>query len=133
MDLHRSGLNLVTPAILRNLSHSDRLESDKLLIRNPNSVYSSFRDGESIRDGLAKSVLFPKTATNLIGVGEEAGELETTLNKLSTYYKRQIDYTLANLSKSIEPILLFVVFGMVLALALAVFLPMWKMNSIMKR
>lgn len=107
---------------------------DNTLLREDiERVEQGLRDGESIRDGLAKSILFPKTATNLIGVGEEAGELETTLNKLSTYYKRQIDYTLANLSKSIEPILLFVVFGMVLALALAVFLPMWKMNSIMKR
>ncbi|MCM2282134.1 MAG: type II secretion system F family protein, partial [Bdellovibrionaceae bacterium] len=87
----------------------------------------------TIRDGLAKSPRFPKTATNLIGIGEEAGALEKSLNKLTAFYKLQVDFKLGNLSKAIEPVLLVVVFGMVLALALAVFLPMWKMNSLMKK
>ncbi len=89
--------------------------------------------GQTIREGLASAKNIPIIASNLIGVGEEAGSLEIALLRLGDYYKIQVDKRLSTLSKAIEPILLAVVFGMVLALALAVFLPMWKMGSLIKK
>ncbi len=89
--------------------------------------------GSSLMQGLEESGHFPKSMTGMIGIGEEAGALEKTLSRLSHFFRLQLDYRLGNQSKALEPILLMVVFGMVLFLALSVFLPMLKMNYRLKR
>jgi len=87
--------------------------------------------GESLSSGLDDPTIFPSTFRNMLSVGEESGRLEPILERMGRYYQTQIDYKLDNLSKLIEPILLFVIFGMVLTLALALLLPIWKMNKVM--
>jgi MSHA biogenesis protein MshG len=49
------------------------------------------------------------------------------LDEVALYFQREVDYTLDNLSALIEPILLIIVGGMVLILALGIFLPLWEM------
>jgi len=52
---------------------------------------------------------------------------------VSDYYDRQVDYTLKNLTTAIEPILIFMLGGMVLTMALAIFLPLWDMIQVFKK
>jgi MSHA biogenesis protein MshG len=68
----------------------------------------------------------------MMAVGEETGQLDTMLNKVSDYYDMDVEYTLRNLATMIEPILLLFVGGMVLFLALGIFLPMWNLMSLFK-
>jgi MSHA biogenesis protein MshG len=88
--------------------------------------------GGSLTRGMEKHPIFPHTLRNLINIGEETGRLSPILKRLGRYYHVQLNYLLENLSKAIEPILLFMVFICVLVLALAVFLPIWKMNAVIK-
>jgi len=88
--------------------------------------------GGSLTKGMEKHEIFPHTVRNLISIGEETGRLSPILKRLGRYYQIQLNYMLDNLSKAIEPILLFMIFVCVLILALAVFLPIWKMNSVIK-
>jgi MSHA biogenesis protein MshG len=104
-----------------------------LFVEDVGRLHDLVEQGNTIRTGLESSQIFPRPAASLIGIGEETGELERALNRLARFYKMQIDDKLNNLSKAIEPILLIFIFGMVLALALAVFLPMWKMGSLTKK
>ena len=85
--------------------------------------------GGSLSSGLDDTTIFPATFRNMLSVGEESGRLEPILERMGRYYQTQIDYKLDNLSKLIEPILLFFIFGMVLVLALALLLPVWQMNK----
>lgn len=89
--------------------------------------------GGRIGDSLKKSQTFPKMLSGLIAIGEETGALERILNKAGRYYQEQVEYKVNNLSKAIEPILLAVTFGFVLLLALAIFLPVWNMATLIKR
>jgi type II secretory pathway component PulF len=54
------------------------------------------------------------------------------LTRVSEYYDREVEYAIRNLSTMIEPILLLFIGGMVLFLALGIFLPMWDMMSVFK-
>jgi len=63
----------------------------------------------------------------MMEVGEETGEMTRLLDEVALYFQREVDYTLDNLSALIEPILLIIVGGMVLTLALGIFLPLWEM------
>ena len=61
-------------------------------------------------------------------VGEETGELTAPARRrCPAYYQREVDYRLRNLTAMLEPLLIIGVGGMVLILALGVFLPMWNM------
>jgi type IV pilus assembly protein PilC len=79
--------------------------------------------GGTLSSGMDDASVFPATFRNMMVVGEESGRLEPVLDRMGRYYQTQIDYKLENLSKLIEPVLLFVIFGMVLVLALALLLP----------
>ena len=91
------------------------------------------RKGSTLIKGMEGSTVFPNTFRNLIGMGEETGRLPPVLKRLGRYYQIQVDYLLDNLSKAIEPVLLSFIFVVVLVLALAVFLPIWKMNSVIHK
>ena len=83
--------------------------------------------GESISHAAASGTLFPPLVIQMISVGEETGELPELLGEVAEHYRRDVDYQLKNLSALIEPALIVVVGGIVLVLALGVFLPMWDM------
>jgi MSHA biogenesis protein MshG len=71
--------------------------------------------------------LFPPLVIQMIAIGEETGQLSELLGEVADHYRRDVDYRLANLSALIEPALIVAVGGIVLLLALGVFLPMWDM------
>jgi MSHA biogenesis protein MshG len=83
--------------------------------------------GDSISRAAASTGLFPPLVVQMIAVGEETGDLSELLAEVADHYRRDVDYQLKNLSAVIEPVLIVAVGGVVLVLALGVFLPMWDM------
>ena len=83
--------------------------------------------GATISVPFLKSTFFPNVVSDMVSVGEETGRLDEMLFKAADYYDEEIDYAIKNLSSAIEPILLVFIAGMVLLLALGVFLPMWNL------
>jgi MSHA biogenesis protein MshG len=83
--------------------------------------------GESISRAAAAGALFPPLVIQMIAVGEETGELSALLDEVAEHYRRDVEYRLKNLSAVIEPLVIVAVGGIVLVLALGVFLPMWDM------
>jgi len=83
--------------------------------------------GDSISRAAAGTGLFPPLVVQMIAVGEETGDLSDLLAEVADHYRRDVDYQLKNLSAVIEPALIVAVGGVVLMLALGVFLPMWDM------
>ena len=91
------------------------------------------RAGKSLSAELAKSEQFPPMIVQMVTVGEETGNLDEMLGKISEYYDREIETSIRNLTTTLEPILLAFVFVIVLFLALAIFLPMWDIIKVVKR
>ena len=60
-------------------------------------------------------------------MGEETGALADLLGEVAGFFERDVIHTVKILSSALEPILIVFVGGMVLVLALGVFLPMWDM------
>jgi len=89
--------------------------------------------GESLFKSAHATNLFTPLALQMIGLGEQTGSLPELLNEVADYYKSEVDYDLANLSAALEPILMIAVGGIVLVLALGIFLPMWDMVSVVRR
>jgi MSHA biogenesis protein MshG len=83
--------------------------------------------GESLSRAASASGLFTPLVLQMIGIGEETGELPELLDEAAGFYEREVDVAVKNLSASIEPMLIVGVGGMVLILALGIFMPMWEM------
>jgi MSHA biogenesis protein MshG len=89
--------------------------------------------GESLLRTAKASGMFTPLVLQMIQVGEETGQVDELLNEVGLFYEEEVDYDLKNLSSYIEPILITAIAGIVMILALGIFLPMWDMFSVMKR
>jgi MSHA biogenesis protein MshG len=90
--------------------------------------------GESILRTSVTAGVFTPIVLQMIAVGEESGSLDDLMDEIAELYEREVDYELKTLSAQIEPILIVFLGGMVLVLALGIFLPMWDLASVaMKR
>jgi MSHA biogenesis protein MshG len=91
---------------------------------------SGLERGESLMHVAHNSNLFTTLVLQMLAIGEETGEVDSMLGQVAGYYEAEVDYDLKKLSQTIEPVLIIIVAGMVLLLALGVFLPMWDMSSV---
>jgi MSHA biogenesis protein MshG len=86
--------------------------------------------GDSLTRSAAHTGMFSPLVLQMLGVGEEAGSIDSLLAEVAGFYEREVDYDIKNLAQTIEPVLIVAIAGMVLVLALGVFLPMWDMASV---
>jgi len=93
---------------------------------------ASVDNGGSMSTELEKGKVFPELVPGLLAVGEETGEMEKILSQVGAYYHMQVKNRLDNLGKVIEPVLIFFIFVGVLILAMAIYLPIWKMSAAAK-
>lgn len=85
--------------------------------------------GESLYVTATNSKMFTPLVLQMISVGEETGTVDELLAEVADFYDAEVEYDLKRLGDSIEPILITFIAGLVLILALGVFLPIWDLNT----
>lgn len=85
--------------------------------------------GESLYKTAVKSGMFSPLVLQMIAVGEESGNVDELMQEVADFYDAEVEYDLKKLGSAIEPILIVFIAGMVLILALGVFLPIWDLAS----
>ena len=70
--------------------------------------------------------------SQMVRIGEESGELEKMLGKIADFYEDEVDAAVAALTSIIEPIMMIVVGGMVGVILIAMYMPMFKMLTLIK-
>lgn len=89
----------------------------------------SIAEGKTISEPLEESKVFPPMVTQMIGVGEASGELDTMLNKIADFYDDDVDAAVNTLTSMMEPIMMVVLGGIVGGLVIAMYLPIFKMGE----
>lgn len=91
----------------------------------------SISEGKSLTVPLAKEKYIPKMVTQMIGVGEQTGNLDQMLSRVADFYEDEVDVAVGGLTTIIEP-LLMVGLGIVIAvLVIAMYLPIFNMAGAM--
>ncbi|KZR62079.1 Type II secretion system protein F [Prochlorococcus sp. MIT 1303] len=90
------------------------------------------REGQELNYAFNQSKIMPRLVVSMIKIGEETGELSFMLEKLSDFYKREVESTVSALTKAMEPAIIFVVAGIVGTIVIALYLPMFSMIKAMK-
>ncbi len=93
------------------------------------SIRSTVEKGGALHEGMKETGLFENMIISMITAGESSGQLDNMLKKVTEYYKMKFDEIIDGLSEAIEPIMLFIIAGMVILLALGIFLPMWSLGE----
>lgn len=93
------------------------------------SVIMTVEKGGTLNKGLDETELFENMIIQMVRAGEDSGTLDAMIQKVAEYYKMRFDAIIDGLSEAIEPIMLFFIAGMVILLALGIFMPMWDMGS----
>ena len=117
-----AGLPMIQALALLSRSAGNEFLAERLL-----RLRDAVERGDSLSRAATTSGVFPSLVLQMMLVGEETGELTRLLQEIAGFYQREVDYRLKNLTAMIEPLLMIVVGGLVLILALGVFLPMWNM------
>lgn len=89
--------------------------------------------GESLSAAMSREPLFLPILVRLALVGEEAGNLERMLYQVAFHLEREVDYGVKRLSSSIEPALTVLLGGIMLLVALALYLPLFDLSRILRR
>ena len=88
------------------------------------------REGRSLRSSLAKSRWFPPLVLQMIGVGEQSGELEVMLNKMADAYEREVEAGIMGATALIEPVMILLMGLVVLFIVVSILLPIFEMNQL---
>ncbi len=108
--------------MIDNAIMKEKLESVKVSVSRGVSLTEAFKD----------TGVFENMIIQMISAGESSGQLDNMMRKVTDYYRMRFNYILDNMSSYIEPIMLAIIAGLVLLLALGIFLPMWDMARAVK-
>lgn len=121
-----SGLSIVKALELTAESLSNTIYKE-IVLESRNEV----EKGGPLALPIARSEYFPLLVSSMIAVGEETGQIDAVLNKVSEYYKEEVDTATSNLSTILEPVFL-IIMGLAIAfIALAVYMPMFQLSKVM--
>lgn len=96
------------------------------------NIKESVNQGKGISEPMKITNLFPPIVIQMVAIGEQTGRVDELLLEVADYYDRESGYMIKNLTTYIEPILIFVLAGMVLIMALGIFMPMWNLIRVFR-
>jgi type II secretory pathway component PulF len=117
-----SGLGLI-----ESLEMSGRASGRPMLMQDVERMMEQVRQGGRLSEVLRSCEYLPGFARRMIAAGEESAELPRLCNVVARHYERETNHLVKNASTVIEPLLIASLTGVVLVVALAIFMPMWDM------
>jgi len=127
-----------TELIRSGIPIADALETALLTLDNIHlkerlsAVNISVQRGVSLTEAFRETGLFEGMLIQMIKAGEQSGTLDKMLEKVTNYFKSKFNEIIDNISSYVEPILLAFIAGMVLLMALGIFMPMWDLAKAVK-
>jgi type IV pilus assembly protein PilC len=92
-------------------------------------VQESVRQGEALTQPLSQHDVFPPMVVQMMAVGEDTGALDTMLAKIAEFYDQEVEATTEALTALIEPIMIAVLGGLVGAMIVALYLPIFDVYN----
>ena len=95
-------------------------------------IRTRVHEGVPISQPLQEDPVFPPMVSAMVKIGEETGELDGMLGKVADFYEDEVDSGIKSLTSIIEPILMIGVGIMVGTIVISMYLPMFKMLTLIK-
>jgi len=125
--LLRAGLPLV-----ESLRLSEAAVGNSLISKVVSSAADNISGGGDLISPLKTSKYFRPMVIQMLSIGMESGGLDDQLFQIGQYYDEVVEYQSKKLTSRLEPLLTVFVSGLVLFLALSIFLPMWNIINVVR-
>ena len=93
-------------------------------------VADAITEGRTIAEPLEETGVFPGMVVQMINVGEATGALDVMLEKIADFYDDEVDQAVENMTAMIEPFMMVFLGGLIGGLVIAMYLPIFKMASV---
>jgi general secretion pathway protein F len=118
--------------LLEALRIAGQVLTNLVLQQDTRLVAERVAEGSSLNRALQQSGHFPPMMVHMVASGEASGELETMLQRSATNQERELEMTLGTMMSLFEPLMVVFMGGMVLTIVLAILLPIFDLNTMVK-
>ncbi len=118
--------------MLEALRITSKVLSNRLICKAVDDATSKVREGSSLHHALEQSGLFPPMTVYLIASGEASGKLDNMLERAAIMQERELESLIGVILGLFEPILILLMGGMVLTIVLAILMPIFELNQLIK-
>ena len=125
--LLESGVPLLSALFIVKNIVNNRLISD--VIEN---ARKEVEEGQSLSGSLSKSDLFPPLTIQMISVGEQSGNIEQMLYKVSDSYENEVESSIMMITSLLEPVMILVMGLFVGFIVISILLPIFEMNQLIR-
>ena len=118
--------------LLQSLRIAGQVLTNLVLRDDSEAVAERVQEGSSLNRALRESGRFPPMMVHMVASGEASGELETMLERSATNQERELEMTMGTMMSLFEPLMVVFMGGMVLTIVLAILLPIFDLNTMVK-
>ena len=111
--------------LLDSLSICIKIIGNTVIGKDLTRVKERVSEGSTLASQVVKIKYFPEMIAQMIAIGEQTGSLDSMLNKISSVLEEEVNVVIDNISKSIEPLIIAVLGGIIAFILIAVYMPIF--------
>jgi general secretion pathway protein F len=115
---------------LQAINTTKEVLDNKVLVNALTTVHDHVLEGTDISTPMKLSGAFPPMVTYMVGIGEQAGNLEEMLERVAETYDEEVELTTTKLTQLLEPIIIVVLAGVVAGIVIAIILPILQLQNV---
>jgi type IV pilus assembly protein PilC len=117
--------------LMEALAITARTSGNAVIERTVMNVRKSVEQGRTLTDPLKESEVFPNMVTQMIGVGEQTGAMDTMLQKIADFYEDEVDAAVKDMLTLLEPMIICLLGFSVGGVVISMYLPMFSLIATM--
>ncbi|MGB8876505.1 MAG: type II secretion system F family protein [Solirubrobacteraceae bacterium] len=126
-----SALTSAGVPIMQAIEITGKTAGNRVIENSMGDVITSVKGGGTISAPLRECPAFPPMVSQMVGVGEETGALDTMLAKIADFYDNEVEAAVKALTSILEPVMIIFVGGIVGVIVISMYLPLFSVyNSI---
>jgi type IV pilus assembly protein PilC len=113
--------------ILEGLAITARTSGNAVLEEALMKVRKAIEEGRTIVDPLRECGVFPNMVTQMIGVGEATGAMDSMLQKIADFYEEEVDAATRDMLAMLEPVIIGMLGLTIGGIVIALYMPLFAM------
>src|SRR6266699_2686712 len=113
--------------ILEGLSITAKTSGNAVLEEALMKVRKAIEEGRTIVDPLRESGVFPNMVTQMIGVGEATGAMDSMLQKIADFYEDEVDSATKDMLAMLEPVIIGLLGVSIGGIVISLYMPLFSM------
>jgi type IV pilus assembly protein PilC len=118
--------------ILQAIEITGKTAGNAVIDRSMGDVITSVKGGGTIAAPLRECAAFPAMVSQMVGVGEETGALDSMLAKIADFYDSEVEAAVKALTSIMEPVMIIVVGGIVGVIVISMYMPLFSIYNAIK-